>query len=64
MMECSIEAIRELCDDLVCLVELAKQRRTPVRAILLIERTCAHLHAYLDEIDGDKAQGPLGSRSG
>ncbi len=46
----AIEATRELCDDLDCLIDLAKQRRAVVRAILLVERACAHLHAYLDEI--------------
>ena len=51
MTDCSIEATRELCEDLDSLVELAKQGRAPVRAISLVERACAELHAYLDEID-------------
>ena len=57
MSDCSIEATRELCEDLDSLVELAKQGRAPVRAISLVERACAELHAYLDEIDGTSRQG-------
>ena len=57
MTDCSIVATRELCEDLYSLVELAKQSRAPVRAISLVERACAELHAYLDEIDGTSRQG-------
>ena len=57
MSYCSIEATRELCEDLDNLVELAKQGRAPVRAISLVERACAELHAYLDEIDDTSGQG-------
>jgi hypothetical protein len=46
-----VEATRELCDDLDNLVEVAKQSRAPIRALSLIERASADLHAYLDEID-------------
>jgi hypothetical protein len=53
----SIEAARELCDDLDSLVEFAKQGRAPVRAISLVERACAELHAYLDEIGGTASEG-------
>ena len=47
----SIEAGRELCDDLDVLIEFAKQCRAPVRAISLIERARADVEAYLDEMD-------------
>jgi ABC-type uncharacterized transport system ATPase subunit len=47
----SIEAVRELCDDLDGLVELAKQGRAPVRAISLVERARADLEAYLNEMN-------------
>jgi len=46
-----VEATRELCDDLDCLIDLAKQGRVPVRAISLIERARAELEVYLDEIN-------------
>jgi hypothetical protein len=55
MTDSTIEAARELCEDLDSLVELAKQGRAPVRAISLVERASAELHAYLDEIDGARA---------
>jgi hypothetical protein len=57
MTDCSIDANRELCEDLDSLVELAKRGRAPVRAISLVERACAELHAYLDEIGGPSRQG-------
>ena len=37
-MSSSVEATRELCDDLDSLIEIAKQGRAPIRAICLIER--------------------------
>jgi len=46
----SIEATRELCDELDGLIELAKQGRVPIRAISLVERARADLEAYLNEI--------------
>jgi hypothetical protein len=47
-----LKATRELRDDLDSLLEIAKQNRAPIRALLLeIERTRADLQAYLDEID-------------
>jgi hypothetical protein len=61
MTDCSIEATRELCEDLDSLVELAKQSRASVRAISLVERACAELHAYLNEID--HTQGRLETRT-
>ena len=51
MGDSSIEATRELCDDLDSLIEFAKQARAPVRALSLIERARADLEDYLDEID-------------
>jgi ABC-type uncharacterized transport system ATPase subunit len=51
MTNCSIEATRELCEDLESVIELAKQSRAPVRAISLIERARSDLEAYLDEIN-------------
>ena len=51
MTNCSIEATRELCEDLESVIELAKQSRAPVRAISLIERARTDLEAYLDEIN-------------
>jgi hypothetical protein len=56
MSDASIEATRELCDDLDSLIEFAKQGRAPVRAISLVERACAELHDYLDEIDRTQAK--------
>jgi hypothetical protein len=47
----SVEATRELCDDLDSLVQIAKQNRAPIRALSFIERARADLRAYLDEID-------------
>jgi hypothetical protein len=49
-MSSSVEATRELCDDLDSLIEVAKQGRAPIRAICLIERARGDLQAYLDEI--------------
>ena len=51
MTNSSIEATRELCEDLDSLLELAKQGRAPVRAISLIERARADLEDYLEEIN-------------
>ncbi len=47
----SIEATRELCDDLDSLLEVAKQSCVSIRAISLIEKARADLQAHLDEID-------------
>ena len=47
----SIEATRELCDELDPFIEAAKLGRAPIRALSLIERARADLEAYLDEID-------------
>lgn len=58
----SVEATRELCDDLNSLVEIAMQNRAPIRALVLIERARAELQAYLEEIDHryhDRAAVPL-----
>jgi hypothetical protein len=49
-MSSSVEATRELCDDLDSLIEIAKQGRAPIRAVCLIERARGDLQAYLDEI--------------
>jgi hypothetical protein len=49
-MSSSVEAARELCDDLDSLIEIAKQGRAPIRAVCLIERARGDLQAYLDEI--------------
>ena len=49
-MSSSVEATRELCDDLDSLIEIAKQGRAPIRAVSLIERARGDLQAYLDEI--------------
>ena len=46
----SIEATRELCDDLDRFIEVAKMGRAPIRALSLIERARADLDAYLNEI--------------
>ena len=46
----SVEATRELCDDLESLIEIAKQSRAPIRAVCLIERARGDLEAYLGEI--------------
>jgi hypothetical protein len=51
----SVEATRELCDDLDNLVEVAKHNRAPIRALSLIERAQADLRAYLEEIDHNGA---------
>jgi hypothetical protein len=53
-----VEATRELCDDLDNLVEAAKQSRAPIRALSLIERASADLHAYLEEMD-QRPTGPF-----
>jgi hypothetical protein len=50
MTNCSIEATRELCENLESVIEIAKQSRAPVRAISLIERARTDLETYLDEI--------------
>ena len=34
----SVDAMRELCDDLDSLVQIAKQNRAPIRALSFIER--------------------------
>ena len=47
----SVDATRELYDDLDSLVQIAKQNRAPIRALSFIERARADLQAYLDEID-------------
>jgi len=47
----SVEATRELCDDLDSLVEIARQIRAPIRALSLIERARADLQVYLEQID-------------
>jgi hypothetical protein len=49
-MSNSVEATRELCDDLDFLIEIAKQGRVPIRAVSLIERARRDLQAYLDDI--------------
>jgi hypothetical protein len=51
MGDSSIEATRELIDDLDGLIEVAKQGRAPIRALSLIERARADLGDYLDEIN-------------
>jgi hypothetical protein len=51
MSTSSVEATRELCDDLDSLIEFAKQGHAPIRAVCLIERARGDLQAYLDEID-------------
>jgi len=50
MEDNSIEAMRELCDDLDGLIEVARQGRAPIRALSLIERARTDLERYLDEI--------------
>jgi hypothetical protein len=50
MDDSSVEAMRELCDELDGLIEFAKQGRAPLRALSLIERARADLEAYLDEV--------------
>lgn len=50
MDDSTVEAMRELCDDLDGLIESAKHGRAPIRALSLIERARAELEAYLDEI--------------
>ena len=47
----SVEAMRELRDNLDSLIEIAKQGRAPIRSVCLIERARVDLQAYLDEID-------------
>jgi hypothetical protein len=47
----SIEATRELCVDLDNLIELAKESRTPIRALSFIEQARTDLRVYLDEIE-------------
>jgi hypothetical protein len=53
----SVEATRELCDDLDSLIEIAKQGRAPIRAVSLIERARGDLQAYLDEIHQAEVSG-------
>ena len=52
----SVEAMRELRDDLDSLIEIAKQGRAPIRAVCLIERARVDLQAYLDEIQSPSPQ--------
>ncbi len=47
----SVDATRELCDDLDRLVEIAKMNRAPIRALSFIERARTDLRTYLEEID-------------
>jgi hypothetical protein len=47
----SIEATRELCANLDNLIELTKERRVPIRALLFIEQAREDLQAYLNEIE-------------
>ena len=49
-MSSSVEATRELCEDLDSLIEIAKQGRAPIRALSLVERARGDLQVYLDEI--------------
>ncbi|HUN98373.1 MAG TPA: hypothetical protein VMU69_19330 [Bradyrhizobium sp.] len=49
-MSSSVEATRELCDDLDYLIEIAKQGRAPIRAVSLVEQALGDLQLYLDEI--------------
>jgi hypothetical protein len=53
----SVEATRELCDDLDSLVQIAKQNRAPIRALSFIERARADLQDYLNEIDPSSEAG-------
>ncbi len=51
MNACYIKTVRELCDKLDNLIEIAKQGRTPVPVVCLVERARADLQSYLDEIE-------------
>jgi hypothetical protein len=57
MSASSVEATRELCDDLDSFIEIAKQGRAPIRAVSLIERARRDLQAYLDNIDQAEVSG-------
>jgi hypothetical protein len=46
-----IDVTRELCDDIDNLLELARQKRAPIRAMTLIELARADLQARLDEME-------------
>ena len=51
MNDSSVEATRELRDDLDDFIELATLGRAPIRALSLIERARADLEAYLNEMN-------------
>jgi hypothetical protein len=51
MIDVSIDVTRELCDDIDNLLELARQKRAPIRAMTLIELARADLQARLDEME-------------
>ena len=50
----TIEATRDLCNDVDNLLELAKRSRAPIRAVTLIELARADLEAHLDELDREQ----------
>jgi hypothetical protein len=53
MSEATIEATRELCDDLDNVLELAKRSRAPMRAVTLIELARVDLQTRLDELESE-----------
>ena len=60
----SVDATRDLCDDLESLVQIAKQNRAPIRALSFIERARADLQAYLEEIDPNSSAAGTASECG
>jgi hypothetical protein len=51
MGDTTIEATRELCDDIDNILELAKRNRAPMRAVTLIELARADLQTRLDAFE-------------
>jgi hypothetical protein len=51
MGDATIEATRELCDDIDNILELAKRSRAPIRAVTLIELARADLQTRLDTFE-------------
>jgi hypothetical protein len=51
MTNSRVEAMRLLCANLDDTIQLARENRAPIRALLLIELARADLHRSLDEIE-------------
>lgn len=51
MTEISVDAARDICDVLDGVLLIARQERTPIRAVLLLEEARAELQEFLDKTD-------------